>query len=352
MATLPPKWGCCALEHIDKSFIRCKVCKNAFHHECLGLESTCDLTSWSCSQCTIKPSEAINIDITPVRFNPNITMRTNKRQALQSPPNPATIPLTEESVRAIVENVMELKMNSLLEKITLTMTNLLNRELTEIREEVAGLRGSVEFLSNQYDDMLKERRQGEEKIKDLLDKNEKLSSTIKDMSSRLNTLEQHARASNVEIQCVPQKKTENLLNIVTQLGKTIGCDIKEESISNCTRVMKLNNSTNRPKSIVVQFATPRLRDSFLAASINFNKTKPASEKLNTSHLELDGAKSAIFVTEHLSPANKALHTATRLKAKEKGYRYVWIRGGRIYVKKSDDSDTKIMKDMDSLHSIL
>lgn len=53
----------------------------------------------------------------------------------------------------------------------------------------------------------------------------------------------------------------------------------------------------------------------------------------------------------LSPTNKSLHAATRLKAKEKGYKHVWIRGGRIYIRKTDDSEYRIIRDMDSLNKI-
>lgn len=103
------------------------------------------------------------------------------------------------------------------------------------------------------------------------------------MSTRINTLEQHARANNLEIQCVPQKSNENLFSVVSKLSKTIGCNIKEGNITNCTRVMKQNSANNRPKSIIVLFNTPRLRDPFLPGSIGFNKSKPIKEKLNTGY---------------------------------------------------------------------
>lgn len=99
-------------------------------------------------------------------------------------------------------------------------------------------------------------------------------------------------------------------------GKTIDCEINEENVLNCSRVMKFNGNNNRPKSIVVQFNTQRLRDTFLAACINFNKKKNFNDKLNTSHLGLAGDKSPIFVT---TESYKQVFTCgNALKSKRKG----------------------------------
>lgn len=129
------------------------------------------------------------------------------------------------------------------------------------------------------------------------------------------------------------------------------CPIPTEKILHCTRIAKINRENNqRPRSIVVQFATPRDRDTFLAAAIKFNKSKPSPENLNTSHLGYSGEK-PVYVLEHLSPSNKALHAAARLAARKSGYKHVWIRHGRIFVRKTDHSDYILIRDMNSLDKI-
>ncbi|CAB3241318.1 unnamed protein product [Arctia plantaginis] len=341
-------WGCCTLKGTGGKSLQCNVCGKVFHHKCLGLDLSCELSQWTCHSCT---SSSKNKEPMPARFNTNINVRTNKRPALQSPPNTSNIPITEDGVRAVIEDVMNSQMDVMLERLTRNMRTILSQELNIMREDIESLKNSMTFISNQYDDILNDKNESKQMIKALQDENTNLTHTVKDMSARINILEQHARANNLEIQCVPQKSNENLFNVVSKLGETVGCDIKEESITNCTRVMKQNNANNRPKSIIVQFSTPRLRDTFLAASITFNKSKPIKEKLNTSHLSLDGDKTPIYISEHLSPNNRALHAATRLKAKERGYKYVWIRNGRIYVKKNESSENRIIKDFDSLSVI-
>lgn len=42
-----------------------------------------------------------------------------------------------------------------------------------------------------------------------------------------------------------------------------------------------------------------------------------------------------FVNLFLSPVNKSLHAAARIRAKELNYKYTWINNGRIFMRKDD-----------------
>ncbi|KAL4720368.1 hypothetical protein ACJJTC_014025 [Scirpophaga incertulas] len=75
------------------------------------------------------------------------------------------------------------------------------------------------------------------------------------------------------------------------------------------------------------------------------------DKLNTSLLGIAGEKSPVYISEHLSPANKNLHAAARKKAKSLNYQFVWVRGGRIFVRKSPESTHIHIKTQESLDLI-
>ncbi|CAH2093991.1 unnamed protein product [Euphydryas editha] len=134
--------------------------------------------------------------------------------------------------------------------------------------------------------------------------------------------------STFEIQCVLEQKTDNLILTVTQLGAVVGCAILQEQIVHCSRIAKMKSNSSQPKSVVVQFASRRICDEFLAASINFNRERSREETLNSSHLGFNEEKTATYIVDHLSLMNKILHDATRSTAKEKGYKHVWVRNGR------------------------
>ncbi|CAG5057819.1 unnamed protein product [Parnassius apollo] len=92
------------------------------------------------------------------------------------------------------------------------------------------------------------------------------------MLQRLNYLEQQSRFNNLELHCLPENKHENLYSTVKQLGIVIGCELKDEDILHCTRIAKMSSSNTRPRSIVIQLASPKVRDQILAAFISFNKS--------------------------------------------------------------------------------
>lgn len=96
-------------------------------------------------------------------------------------------------------------------------------------------------------------------------------------------------------------------------------------ILNCTHTAKENRSPPRPWSIIIQLSSPRLRNELLPASIKYNKGKSFESKVNTALLGFPGDSSLVFVCEYLSPTNKALHASARIRTKEAGYKFVWIR---------------------------
>ncbi len=53
---------------------------------------------------------------------------------------------------------------------------------------------------------------------------------------------------NVEISNVPEHENENLMNIVTNMGKSVKVDIRKDDICFVHRVQKINKNTDRSKS--------------------------------------------------------------------------------------------------------
>lgn len=164
-------------------------------------------------------------------------------------------------------------------------------------------------------------------------------------------MEQLSRTNNLEIQCVPEHKSENLYSTVQQLANTIKCPLAESDLQYCTRIAKFNTNSPRPRSILVKFSSRRLRNNFLAGIIKFNRNNQ-SNKLNTSHLGFGDKKiSPVFVSEHLTPETKSLHAAARHKAKELNYKFTWVRDGKVFLRKSETSNFILVKDTEVLKSL-
>lgn len=343
---------CCSEVILEEgSAVKCVQCKKPYHYSCFSTVfadalQQAERQNWLCPMC--KPRSG-NSDHTPIRnkqvHDLNVTHRRKGTQIDRAAVDEA--PVTSSEVSSIIKN----EISGLMRHLNQTLANYVNKELKVIKDNIDEIKKSMEFMNEKYEEMKTEVSSKINIIIDVQRENEQLKTTVHDLNMRLNQVEQQARSSNLEIQCLPEHKTENLVSTVMNISRIISCELSETNIHHVTRIAKQSPTSSRPKSIVVQFSGPRVRDTFLAASIRFNKNKTHEEKLNSSLLGISGKKENIYIMEHLSPANKNLHAATRLKAKKLGYQFVWIRSGRIFVRKTDGAEYKYIKDLDTLDKL-
>lgn len=78
------------------------------------------------------------------------------------------------------------------------MRSIFNTEINSVRNEIEELKNSVVHMSKQYDDILRDYSQAKQRVKVNTEGNSRMTSVIKDMSVRINTLEQSTHFSNIE----------------------------------------------------------------------------------------------------------------------------------------------------------
>ncbi|CAH0703179.1 unnamed protein product [Spodoptera exigua] len=327
---------------VEKDYLECQRCSDRYHFLCLdisldeGNKLLVANNKWICLSCSnkqpkssdpVRPSTPTGLaDIT---FNVTRRKVQNKLEIVQA----STARMSDSVSRSDIREEMRSVMNEFMSE----MRNTLNLELRELRDQISGFKDSLGFLSAQFDNLNSDVAAHNSTIKLLKNENEQLRSEVAVWSNRVRQMDQLSRSTNIELQCVPEHKAENVLCIVKQLGQVVKFPISDGDIAYCSRVAKSDPKSSRPRTILVKFSIPRIRDSLLAATIQYNKDNP-NKKLNTSTLGLDDKKIAIFVTENLTMENKNLHAATRLRAKELNYKFVWVRGGRVYVRKSIETE--------------
>lgn len=255
-------------------------------------------------------------------------------------------PVTEKSLLSILNN-FKCDISKIIEQ---TVTKVVTEKLNEMCQRISDFHEALSFLSIQYDELKGRQCENTSIIQRLQSENSLLTTTVKDLSLRLTLSEQHQRENNVEINGIPEHRSEILPNCIMQLAKVVKSPLVDEDIVQVTRVAKMNKDDKRPRAIVAKLRSPRQRDVLLAAIQNFNKTNP-EDKLSSYHLGLAGAKSPVFVSEHLTPSNKSLHAATRKQAKDMSFKFVWVRNGRIYVRKNETAQAIYIRGPDSLKLI-
>lgn len=345
--------GCRATVNTGDGHIDCARCKQSYHSLCVNISdkelqkmTAKNKKDWLCPDCVCKIPRGDNSN-TPIRASSsttstssNVTTRRNLKESQPGDDDVHNDSVSRSEIRVIINEIMK------------ECTRSITRRLDQIQSDINSFKESLGFYNEYFEKLKSDIETQTTEVRQLKEDNTKLRVEVNTLTTRLTQLDQISRSANLELQCVPEHKNENVVKIVQQLGRAISCPIDEKDISHCTRVAKINQQSSRPRTILIRLSTPRLRDKLLAASMEYNKKNPGN-KLNTSHLGIcDDKKPAVYLVENLSPENKALHAAARARARELSYKFVWVRAGRVFMRKTDTSEFVCVRNMEMLQGLV
>ncbi|CAB3261565.1 unnamed protein product [Arctia plantaginis] len=345
----------CLVPIKSKDRLQCISCHSFFDLPCADITerrfrslSTEWKGNWKCPECCsrIPNSDNANTPVARSTSKASVAVSSQSRGNITTPIESPQIPpnfVTEDRLREILKDEISSTIKS-------TIKQLITTEFKTIYDKITDYQESMTFLSKQYEDIRVRLDDTISCMNELKRDNERLKTTVSDLTGRLCSTELHMRECNVEVNGVPENRSENLINTIVQLTKVIESPLSSDDIHQVTRVAKLSRDSERPRAIVAKLRNPRTRDILLAAVTKFNKQNP-QDKLSTSHLGIGGTRSPVFVSEHLTPSNKHLHAAARKKAKELSYKFVWVRNGRVYVRKDENHQAISIRSEDSLNLI-
>ncbi|CAB3231634.1 unnamed protein product [Arctia plantaginis] len=257
-----------------------------------------------------------------------------------------------------ISNLLEQKLNASLSHLMDQIRTVVHEEVkkqvqVEIRDAMKQLKedftSTTDFICADQRDLRAEINSKMNTIKALERNNSDLQKEINTLNNRISVIEKISRGQNLELQAVPESRNENLVTLIKNLCTSINFQIDDSSILSCRRVAKINSTSDRPRNIIVTLSNSTLRDQILSACRRLRNS--SKEPLNSTHVGITSKNCNIYVSEHLSPECKALHAATRKKAKEINYKFVWVKFGRVYVRKTERTDHIHIKNMDSLDKL-
>lgn len=309
------------------------------------------LARWLCPLCMSKQPRGDNCDAATRPSTPSSLAEASFNVTKRKMPSKQDIPSSSIEMTSN-DYVPRSELRQLIRDEMLDVVNTqIKNSLNEINEQRGSFGKFMDFISDKFDKFTEDFNRQAQELASLKKENTTLRSELDLLKNKVSQLDQLSRASCLEIQCVPEKKSENILNIVKTLGRTINYSITDQDIQYCSRVAKLNPNSPRPRAIITKFVSPRIRDCVLSAVADYNK-KHSRDRLNTHNLGFTSEeKSPVFVIENLSPENKQLHAAARKRGKELNYRFVWVRAGRIYMRKSETSETVFIRNSDMLDNL-
>lgn len=184
-----------------------------------------------------------------------------------------------------------------------------------------------------------------------LEENASLRKELETLRNKFDDVDQASRTCNIEIQNVPERKGENLIQLSLTLSRILNVELKDCDIKTVHRVAP-GVPTNRPKNIILQLTTRRKRDDFIAAA-RVRGSLTVDQLLSGSAVASGvNNNNRFYVNEHLTLKNKILFSKVRLLAKENGYKYVWIKNCCIFVRKTDEAKAIQVRSNDDLAKLV
>lgn len=214
------------------------------------------------------------------------------------------------------------EMKSSVNKLTVRQDNF--------EREILNLQKSLQFNDSQYEDLAKKTCELSVETKKILNLEAELKCLqIENRKLKIdfNANDQRERLMNLEIVGIPEDKNENLTEILFKLASYAGLNVSRNEILHMNRITPKTKVQGRPRVILVKFASRLTKDNF------FSQVRKC--RITTKDINLHGEPKPIFINDHLSPHNKLLLRKCKEFTKLKQYQYVWLKNGRIYIRKND-----------------
>lgn len=239
----------------------------------------------------------------------------------------------KEDIAKLSETTMEIKAE--MQKIRKDHTEIkksvqsLKNKLTDMESQVGSLKESVQFGSDQNDDLMKKMSEETNKTSQALADIAKLQADNDNLKLAFNNNEQRERLLNLEFMGIPEVKDENLTELMIEIATYVGVEMSDNDIVQVNRVSPRVKLQGRPRVIVAKMSNRLIKDSLLS-TIRKNR-------ITTKAIGMPGEPKPIYVNEHLTHFYKQLLKTTKDYAKTRQYQFVWVKNGRVYVRKNDTS---------------
>ncbi|CAG9136994.1 unnamed protein product [Plutella xylostella] len=232
-------------------------------------------------------------------------------------------------------NTMMVSQNAIFQKLASDVAEVKtqNKEIHSTNQEIEK---SINFINKEFEDMKK-------KVENLEKERSELNQYTKNLETKLKDLQLSSRNSSIEVRNIPIKDKEahsDLVSVISNIGRTIGCNIDTSEIRD---IRRLPGKPGTTKPIVAEFVHVHTKQSFIAASKVFNKKLPVPDKLNTETIGLPGNRQPVYVAEYLSASSKRLLYLAREFAKENDYGYCWSSSGNIFLRKNNEGNQIIIR---------
>lgn len=249
----------------------------------------------------------------------------------------------ELSLNTVNSNVSELKSEFSLLKASVskdmydikTSIQLLTSSLTEshntLREEMCNafskLNDTMANLASEVSELKKENKE-----KDI---------RIQQMENKVNTLEQQTLSKGIEIKNVKNNELTPI-DVIKTIAASVNVDLQDNDISNAYKMQKQEKiiidfcSLNKKRELMAKIVRHRVKGDVIHKNLNEN----------------NNSSNNIYINDQLTAHNRRILWLAKVKAKETGWKFVWVKNGNIMIKKTENTAALIISNACDLEQIV
>ncbi|XP_047990123.1 uncharacterized protein LOC125229346 [Leguminivora glycinivorella] len=279
----------------EKDAIKCSGCQQHMHYICAEMQESdfkkilpMNKIKWKCPACKIKKNLTSTSAASAVS-SPKQTLDENM-SILNIDTDALTVYLDKKFL------TLRQQWSEDINKAIKDATNTLKGELEKFESRLSKCEENVQRLDQKLESM--DVQDGNE----LRLENDRLRKDLDGLQTRLDDLDQSARICNIEIQNIPEKKGENLVQLAGDIGRLIGVQLSDDKIKAVHRTAH-NVPSDRPKNIVIQLTSRRLRDDVIAAARARRELSTADLFPKTTAADVARIQ-RFYINEHLTLKKK------------------------------------------------
>ena len=192
---------------------------------------------------------------------------------------------------------------------------------TALLEENRQLRKSLEFTQTEVQELKSCNALLTTRIEALEAREKVADKTIHDLEEKYDDIEQYSRKFNLEIHGIPERKEEDIAQIILDLAEAIDADVREEDIDICHRLYK---AEGKARPIIVKFTNYDSKYEMYSKRLRLRKVDNR-EKFGVER---------VFINENLTSRRALLYSKVRKKVKDNSVWNTWTMDGKIFLRKS------------------
>ncbi|XP_037820038.1 uncharacterized protein LOC119609362 [Lucilia sericata] len=287
--------------------------------------------NWKCHVCKPRSRSPTNL-YQVVVFDENNQQQKQQRQDDSFDDNEGakkykeslSLEVVNGKLNTLQTNLQEIKAQ--IEMLVTSVNSLHSQMKNDVQVALSTITNSISTLVAQVNELNEK-----DKIKE---------KQINSLDTRINKIDQHMIAQNIEIKNVEDKQIKPI-DVVKKIAATLNVEISERDINQAFRLRNQNNK------IVVEFFSLRKK---LELMSKIQRHRVDANIINNNDNNSSTTK-YIYINDELTNYYRRLLWIAKTKARDAHWKYVWVRNGKIFARKSENSPSIVINNATDIESI-